>query len=96
MARRSRDFDQFLRQSLGAAAASVPVGEDGLDSIWIRLAQARSSHAAEDAQGVRRAGTAGDPVPECKDLRPRLGPGTRPLLRTYQPMTGRSARSTGR
>jgi|HubBroStandDraft_3_1064219.scaffolds.fasta_scaffold1778704_1 hypothetical protein len=43
MAQTSRDFGEFLRRSLCAAAASVTVGEDGLDRIWIQLARARSS-----------------------------------------------------
>jgi len=50
MAQRSRDFDEFIRRSLYAAAESVLVGDDGLDKIRIQIAQARSSAAAHDRQ----------------------------------------------
>lgn len=50
MAQRSRDFDEFLRRSLCAAAAAVAVGQDGLDKIRIRLARARSSDGADDRE----------------------------------------------
>ena len=46
MAQTSRDLGEFLRRSLCAAAASVTVGEDGLDRIRTRVARARSSAAA--------------------------------------------------
>jgi hypothetical protein len=59
MAQTSRDFREVLRRSLCAAAASVAVGEDGLDRIWIRLARPRSRAAADDREiavrGVRSA-----------------------------------------
>jgi hypothetical protein len=59
MAQTSRDFGEFLRRSLCAAAASVTVGEDGLDRIQLRLARARSSTAPGDceiaARGARSA-----------------------------------------
>jgi hypothetical protein len=61
VAQTSRDFGEFLRRSLCAAAASVAVGDDGLDSIWIRLARARSSAVADDREiavrGTRSART---------------------------------------
>jgi hypothetical protein len=48
MAQRSRDFEELLRLSLCAAAESIAVGDDGLDRIRIRLAQAQSSASADD------------------------------------------------
>jgi hypothetical protein len=50
MAQTSRDFGEFLRRSLRAAAASVAVRDDGLDGIWIRLARVRSSAVADDRE----------------------------------------------
>jgi hypothetical protein len=50
MAQTSRDFGEFLRRSLNEAAASVTVGDDGLDKIWIRIARARSSAATDDTR----------------------------------------------
>lgn len=59
MAQTSRDFGEFLERSLCAAAASMAVGEDGLDRIRIRIALARSSTALGDrevaVQGARSA-----------------------------------------
>jgi hypothetical protein len=59
MTQQSRDFDEFLRRSLCAAAASVVVGDDGLDKICVRIAQAQSSAAADEREiavrGVRSA-----------------------------------------
>lgn len=56
MAQRSRDFDEFLRRSLCVAAASIVVGEDGLDKIRIRLARARSSSVADYREIAARGG----------------------------------------
>ena len=56
MGQSSRDFGEFLRRSLCAAAASVAVGDDGLDRIWIRLARARSSTAAHNREIAVRGG----------------------------------------
>ena len=50
MAQTSRDFGEFLERSLCAAAASMAVGEDGLDRIRIRIALARSSTALGDRE----------------------------------------------
>ena len=41
MTQRDREFGQFLRRSLQAAAESVAVGDDGLDRIRSRLAELR-------------------------------------------------------
>jgi hypothetical protein len=41
MMQRDREFGQFLRRSLQAAAESVAVGDDGLDRIRSRLAELR-------------------------------------------------------
>ena len=64
MAQNSRDFGEFLRLSLSASAASVAIGDDGLDRIRIRLARARSSTAAdgrEIAVRLARSARAGQP-----------------------------------
>jgi hypothetical protein len=59
MAKRSRDFDDVIRQSICAEAASVPVGDDGLERIRARLAQAQTSAAADDREiAVRGARSA--------------------------------------
>jgi hypothetical protein len=85
MAQTSRDFGEFLRRSLCAAAASVTVGEDGLDSIRIRLARARSSPAAHDREikvrglksaraGQQSAGRgSGEHAPRCRRSRTCAG-----------------------
>jgi hypothetical protein len=44
---RDHEFGQFLRRSLHAAAESIVVGEDGLERIRGRLAEARRA-AAQD------------------------------------------------
>lgn len=44
---RDHEFGQFLRRSLRAAAESIVVGEDGLERIRGRLAEARRA-AAQD------------------------------------------------
>jgi hypothetical protein len=45
MTQRDREFGQFLRLSLHAAAESVAVGDDGLDRIRSRLAELRRAAA---------------------------------------------------
>ena len=47
MMQRDREFGQFLRRSLHAAAESVPIGEDGLDRIRSRMAEVRRAAAAD-------------------------------------------------
>jgi len=46
MTRRDREFGEFVRRSLQAAAESVMLGQDGLDRIHARLAAARLAEAA--------------------------------------------------
>jgi len=56
MAQTSRDFGELLHRSLATVAASIEVGEDGLDKIWVRLERMRSSRVAHDREiAVRRA-----------------------------------------
>jgi hypothetical protein len=43
MMQRNREFEQFLRRALHAAAESVAVREDGLERIHGRLAEVRSA-----------------------------------------------------
>jgi hypothetical protein len=47
MMQRDHEFGQFLRRSLHAAAESVVIGEDGLERIRGRLAEARRAAAAD-------------------------------------------------
>jgi hypothetical protein len=54
MGQTSRDLGELLRRSLATAVASIEVGEDGLDIIWLRLARARSSPVAHDRETVVR------------------------------------------
>ena len=56
MAQRSRDFDEFLRQSLCAAAASVMVADDGLDRIWSRLTPTEALAAVDNRAVAPRGG----------------------------------------
>ena len=72
MAQRSRDFDEFLRRSLCAAAESIAIGDDGLDRIRIRIARPRSSAAADDHQiAVRKARSARADQPNAGRARGR-------------------------
>jgi hypothetical protein len=50
MMQRDREFGQFLRRSLHAAAESIVVGEDGLDRIRGRVAEARRAAAPDRAE----------------------------------------------
>lgn len=50
MMQRDREFEQFLRRSLRAAAESVAVGEDGLERIRGRLAEVRRAAAPDRAE----------------------------------------------
>lgn len=50
MMQRDREFEQFLRRALHAAAESVPVREDGLERIRGRLAEARQAAAPDRAE----------------------------------------------
>jgi hypothetical protein len=54
MAQRPRDFDELLRRSICAAAASITVGDDGLERIRAQLAQAQSLAAADDREIAAR------------------------------------------
>src|SRR5258707_15449519 len=57
MMQRDREFGQFLRRSLHAAAESVVVGEDGLDRIRSRMAEMRRAAEADSARPLRRGTT---------------------------------------
>jgi hypothetical protein len=50
MKQQDRDFEQFLRRSLRAAAESVAVGNDGLERIRDRLADVRRAAAPDRAE----------------------------------------------
>jgi hypothetical protein len=50
MMQRDREFEQFLRRALHAAAESVVVREDGLERIRGRLAEVRRAAAADRAE----------------------------------------------
>jgi hypothetical protein len=50
MKQQDREFEQFLRRSLRAAAESVAVGDDGLERIRDRLAEVRRAAAADRAE----------------------------------------------
>ncbi|HEV2244807.1 MAG TPA: hypothetical protein VGR98_27480 [Streptosporangiaceae bacterium] len=50
MMQRDREFEQFLRRSLHAAAESVAVREDGLERIRGRLAEVRRAAAPDRAE----------------------------------------------
>jgi hypothetical protein len=73
MAQTSCDFGEFLRRSLCAAAATIAVGDDGLDKIWIRLARARSSVVVDDREIAARGGARAGLVPVallgCRETR---------------------------
>jgi hypothetical protein len=69
MAQTSRDFGEYLRRSLRAAAASVTVRDDGLDTIWLRLARVQPTHTAGDRDcAVRRAHSARANWPNSADV----------------------------
>ena len=57
------DFGEFLHRSLCVAAASIAVGDDGLDRIWIRLARLRSSTAVASGDIAARGGLRAGLVP---------------------------------
>ena len=71
MMQRDREFEQFLRRALHAAAESVAVREDGLERIRGRLAEVRRAAAPDRAErlvpGLARillaGGSLGDPGP---------------------------------
>jgi hypothetical protein len=70
MMQRDREFEQFLRRSLHAAAESVAVGEDGLERIRGRLPEVRRAapHRAErlvpsQARLLLAGGSLADPWP---------------------------------
>ena len=50
MKQRDREFEQFLRRSLHAAAESFAVGDDGLERIRGRLAEAGRAAAPDRAE----------------------------------------------
>jgi hypothetical protein len=50
MMQRDREFEQFLRRALHAAAESVAVREDGLERIRGRLAEVRRAAAPDRAE----------------------------------------------
>jgi hypothetical protein len=54
MMQRDCEFGQFLRRSLHAAADSIPVGEDGLERIRSRLAEARRAAATDRPESLVR------------------------------------------
>jgi hypothetical protein len=109
MAQRFRDLGEFLRRSLCAAAESVAVADDGLARIWIRLAQAQSSAAADDREiAVRGARSARADRPRAgrgyggrltahkiRNLR-ELGPGVRQPYRALPVASGQRCPSEGR
>ena len=49
MMQRDREFEQFLRRALHAAADSIAVREDGLERIRGRLAEVRRAAAPDRA-----------------------------------------------
>ncbi|HEY5987005.1 MAG TPA: hypothetical protein VIV12_11615 [Streptosporangiaceae bacterium] len=50
MTRRDREFGEFVRRSLHAAAESVMIGQDGLARIHARLAAVRLADAADPGE----------------------------------------------
>jgi hypothetical protein len=70
MMQRDREFEQFLRRALHAAAESVAVREDGLERIRGRLAEVRRAEVRLAA--VRRAA--------APDRAERLVPGPARIL----------------
>jgi hypothetical protein len=50
MMERDREFEQFLRRALHAAAEAVAVREDGLERIRGRLAEVRRAAAPDRAE----------------------------------------------
>jgi len=50
MMQRDREFEQFLRRSLHAAAQSIAVREDGLERIRSRLAEVPRAAAPDRAE----------------------------------------------
>ena len=73
MGERDREFGEFIRRSLHAAAESVMIGHDGLDRIHTRLAAMRLAGAADLGKhcGPRGAGRKvlagiGGADPECR------------------------------
>ena len=59
MTRRDRDFGEFVRRSLHAAAEPVMIGQDGPARIHARLAAVRLADAAASRGAVRAGGTSG-------------------------------------
>jgi hypothetical protein len=57
MTRRDREFGEFIRRSLHAAAESVVIGQDGLARILARLAAMRLAEDPGERSGLAaRAG----------------------------------------
>jgi hypothetical protein len=54
MAERGREFGEFVRRSLHAAAGSVMISQDGLDRIRIRLAATAAGCVGADPPGPRK------------------------------------------
>jgi hypothetical protein len=50
MMQQDREFEQFLRRALDAAAESIAVREDGLERIRGRLAEVRRAAAPDRAE----------------------------------------------
>jgi hypothetical protein len=59
MTERDREFGEFIRRSLHAAAESIMIGPDGLDRIHARLAAVRLAGAADPGECCGPAARAG-------------------------------------
>lgn len=59
MTERDREFGEFIRRSLHAAAESVTIGHDGLGRIHARLAAVRLAGAADPGEYCGPAARAG-------------------------------------
>jgi hypothetical protein len=59
MTRQDREFGEFVRRSLHAAAESIVIGEDGLARIHARLAAGRLADVADPWEQCGLAARAG-------------------------------------